>query len=344
MLTHGELEQIEPAREFARPTLRVRIKVRYFPSQEMPLSFMGKLRFAKNQYIGTVAVGVYGGSNVNVSVHEILVRKSNETARDSETRVEFLFPLQESEIELIQRRRETNPQDDIRLSLEVQAQSLELKFDGTAVDYVKRNIPGMGKEEELVTAHDFARPGNFDAVFLTRSGQTGMQFMTFQLSDISLDIPSSRWVRDYAPAFGIGETLVIEVPHQGLVQNLDGELGQRVQKAITGLQKMKEDIRSGEWTQCAEDARPVFELLNKPELVKPLLVTAGLPEDKEAALLNGIYNLLQYAHGFHHSVGHDGSTILPAVNANSEDAYLAYSVASALLNAIARKGARKLAE
>ncbi len=116
-----------------------------------------------------------------------------------------------------------------------------------------------------------------------------------------------------------------------------GDLPERVREASAALEKMRVDVQKGEWTQCAEDARPVIELLNKPELIRPLLETNGVQAPTADALLDGLHRVLDYSHAFHHRIDKDQKTVVPAVNAEPEDAYLAFATAAALLNLIGKK-------
>lgn len=153
-------------------------------------------------------------------------------------------------------------------------------------------------------------------------------------------IRSSDWVADFAPVFGLGKSLVIEVPEIE-PPIADGDLGRRLKEASEALPKMKTDIMKGEWTTCAEDARPIIELLNKKDLILNLLTSDGLPRDAAESLVNGVSGIFDYASKFHHRVERDGFTVTPPVKAEKEDAYLAYMNAVTLVNLVSEKARKK---
>jgi hypothetical protein len=333
----GEVKQFGPVAESIEPTLWVQVEVRYNAPAEMPVSFDARLRLGGKKNVGGTAQGVFGGSNIALSSISTLVPGAPSAARDRSLRVEFRFPLSQREIDAIQQVRERDPHADIQLTLTIQAQTLELQIRAFPVDFLEQRSTTVGQTHQVIAYHRPQDSGNSGDVLLARGDEMLIRLMTHALVDIGFVIPSSHWVRDYAPAFGVGQFMVVDIPVIDSSAVADGELATRVNAAIQALKRMQEDIRKGEWTQCAEDSRPVLELLNRPALLRPLLKTAGLPEANETALLEGLKQVYTYSHAFHHRVEDGGKVTEAAVNADPEDAYLAFTTTAALLNLVARK-------
>lgn len=203
------------------------------------------------------------------------------------------------------------------------------------VESVSREV-----RKQLIALHpdQTTPPGD---ILIARQEEMPVKLVTHALSEIGVNIPSSHWVRDYAPTFGIGKFLTVNIPQPEQLAIADGELSKRVNGAVDALKRMELDIQKGEYTQCAEDSRPLLELLNNPDLIRPLLKTSGLPDANAESLLSGLGQVYAYANAFHHRTERDGKVVSGAVNASSEDAYLAFATAAALLNLVQRKLSRK---
>ncbi len=333
----GEVKQFKPETDSIEPTLWVQVEIKYNEPAEMPVSFSARLRLSGTKYIGGTAHGTFGGSNVPIS--GALVRIPGEPGGNAERKLwaEFRFPLSRREIDAVQQIRERDPHADIPLNLAIQALTFEVKMRPLPIDYLEQRSTPPNPPHQLVEFHRPQTQGAPGEVLLARGDETPLKLVTHSLGEIGFAIPSSHWVRTYAPQFGVGQFMVVDIPviDQALVT--DGELATRVNAAIGALKHMEEDIRKGEWTQCAEDSRTVLELLNRPALLRPLLKTTGLPEANENALLDGLRQVYSYSHAFHHRVEDNGKVIESAVNADPEDAYLAFATTAALLNLVARK-------
>jgi hypothetical protein len=330
---------VSPATDSFEPGIVARVELTHNGAYGMPVSFTARLRLGQEKFVGGVVSGAFGGSNIPISTKLILVPGEGSTNREQKLWVEFTFRLTSREVWEMQNLRDKNPHADIPVTLKIQAQTLESQFRAFPIDYYKWKSNPNITPSNLLAHHEPGAQGGYGDVLIARGDESALRLMTHALPDVGISVPSSHWIRDYAPAFGLGKFVVVAIPEIERVPADGTELAKRLGGAMDALQKMQQDILKGEWTQCAEDARPALELLNKPELVRPLLKTAGLPASNEQALLDGIHQFYTYAHAFHHRT-QGGKVTEETVNADPEDAYLALATTAGLLNLVARKFSR----
>jgi hypothetical protein len=340
----GSVDRTTADRDSIEPTLRIFTVVRYDHLSELPISFSARLKLQGGRFIGGASVGTFSGSNIRVSVLWMPNPGTPPPHGDGEMRVEFSFRLTPLEVSAIHLQRGADAHADIQLTLSIQAQAVELKLRPFTIEFVE-GVPRSGgaPRPNLIALHPPTAPGNPGDVLVAKGDDVPFRLMTHALGDLGVMIPSSHWVRDYAPAFGVGRFMTVDIPEPETAPSGAGELATRVNQAVDALRRMQEDVRKSEWTQCAEDARPVLELLNRQELLRPLLRTAGVPEANETALLEGLRQVFTYTHAFHHRVQDGGRVTESAVNAEPEDALLAFGVTAALLNLVAKKLSRTTA-
>jgi hypothetical protein len=337
-MVYGTLQSVEPAKDSIDPALHLVVRVRYRPVDEPLLSFTGRLKLEGKQFLGGVEPGYFSGGSYPFSSYALLPQGTPPALPEYDTTVEFLFRLSRREVDAIHRVRDIDAQADIHLALAVQAQTFSFGLRAFPIEFLESNTQ-QGKKSILAFHPDrTSLPGD---ILIARHDESPVRLMTSPLPDITVSIPSSHWVRDFAPVFGVGRFLTVNIPKPEQLATADGDLAKRVNEAVSALHQMELDIQKGEWTQCAEDSRPLLELLNRAELIRPLLVTAGLPEANAESLLTGLQQVYQYAHAFHHRTERDGKVVEGGVNANPEDAYLAFATAAGLLNLIGRKISRK---
>jgi hypothetical protein len=327
-------QSISPAPNCAEPTLSFQVRFSYRPEQEMFIGASARVRLANGLYLGGTAIGTSEGSNINAAIFAAIPRGSP-PPRVFDAYLRFSFQLSPREVGLMHSSRTGNPPSDIQLLLEVQFQSAEL---GVSVLWASAQATNLGRGALPVLTVSESGPTTSGGYFLlTRSDDTLIAVKTHNLA-LSFTIHSSTWVRDYPGPFALGKFLVVELPGVEPPGSMGaGELNLRVSEAAAALRRMEQDIQNNQWTQCSQDARPVLELINRKDLIRPLLATSGLANDKVEALLTGLENIFTYTHAFHHRVDRAGVQVEPAVNAEQEDAYLAFAVAGALLNLVARK-------
>lgn len=268
--------------------------------------------------------------------------------------ITFNLRLTQAALDHIEKIRQANRRRDVVLKFDFTTLLIQPKYRITPVGAFKLD---QIHQSQVLGQYDPAHPDRSILIYelpeLTIARSSTMNFIspflpTGQLGQVSWivqrgiegTIPSSEWTSDYAPAFGLGNFLVVEMPE--IQPTLaDGDLAKRLSEAAAALPKMRKDILEGEWTNCAEHSRPVVELLNQRDLMRKLLTDTGLSDDTANALIYGLSGVFDYASKFHHRVDRDGK-VAPAQKADKEDAYLAYFNAVTLVNLVAEKHRRLL--
>ncbi len=173
------------------------------------------------------------------------------------------------------------------------------------------------------------------------SGDNGPVFLSvddYQF-ETAKTIRASDWIQDFAPQFGLGRFVVVELPTP--TASADGsEFAEALSEAAKKLQEMEKEIDEGEWSEAIAKSRRVAELLRRDEIIKRILGNYGNNEDAAKSLLAAVQNLFDYGSKFIHAVHRDKTTILADANAEKEDAYLVYSLLANLVNMLARKAAK----
>jgi hypothetical protein len=305
--------KVAPALDTANPTLRFAVTFEFQFRYLVPIRIYGQVRTLTGRILGDLRLLA---SPENAWRDGILPRSNQNEPQQKRTAV-LDCALTPAAIAAILKERETHPTKDIVLNLQMVLVSLQPNF----------RLSAGGSP-----------PGPADVVFGQQTTWgPGLGEVHGEAFNCSMTIYSSQWSSEYAPAFGVGRFLMLEIPEIPLEGAVAGALADRVRAASVALGKMRIDIEKGEWTQCAEDARPVVELLNNRELLRPLFETNGVQPATAEALLSGLQGVLDYAHAFHHRLDKPREKVVPAVNAEPEDAYLAFATAAALLNLVARK-------
>ena len=71
--------------------------------------------------------------------------------------------------------------------------------------------------------------------------------------DIQHRIPSADWVHDYAPKFGLGKWMVVELPQPDTI----GTPARRARGAVPkAAGKARDRLHQGEWENVCEELRP----------------------------------------------------------------------------------------
>lgn len=327
-----------PVRETVEATLRFQLKL----NSSEPGELAG-LRLSLYAADG-VRLGEEADGHWNMNPAQFAIGMSDQPFHGKEYWMTVDIRLSERELEHLERCREKNAKRDVALTLEPRTTRLVPSHSAHPTDVLDATTLGIntrGKVVSVLAAHR-KDDQNLSAMILAGPDQNGALFWVH--SEVSPKythtIASSDWIAEFAPVFGRGKFLVLEVPEPAVVGETTGDLAKRVNEAASALEKMKVDIQKGEWTQCAEDARPVVELLNRPELIRPLLETNGIQPATAEKLIQGLDGVLKYTHAFHHRAERGGEKVVPAVHAEAEDAYLAFATAGALLNLVARKLAK----
>ena len=263
-------------------------------------------------------------------------------------RILLLATLSREALEYIEDIRGKHPKRDVELELILYFDVLSSK--SLLAHFYARSPKEYGLEaknqEALITfkySPDFKSAQN-NLWALSGDGRPVFLSMMRFVESKKWRIASSDWAQEYSPKLGIGKFMIVEIL-QPIPVTVKEKLAKRVNEANKALRNMEEKLREGEWTEVAEKARPVMELLREEALVKKLLIDAKFPEEATNALLNGIKGFFDFSSKFLHKLTRPKGRqkkrkLLPEVKAEKEDAYFIYMLSAGLINLIGRKIAK----
>lgn len=186
---------------------------------------------------------------------------------------------------------------------------------------------------------------NFD-----RDGHQQLFSYKIMESKIQHVIKASDWVNDYQVPLGIGKFLIVEVPQPELtdIMNVtmtsdENNFKARLDSSYKTLQDMESKLREGEWANVVSELRGM-ELLKKDIkgfIQNMISQSTAMDINKVVQLTTAIDNIVNYASELHHKIGSSGQ-VKEVYTGGKEDAYMAYMLATALTNLLARKFSRSL--
>ena len=331
-------ESLLPHKQSVLPTIifRIRENLNY---DTIVLSITGLAYSEDDKIIGTLLMMPKSGRNV------IRVRRlyGQEDRRSFSEEYDMMLALDRQVLDHIEEVRLRNRKRDV-----------VLKFD-FFLTWFKHNmlIGAFGTTQAGSTATHVLevmnhRPGgtmtNTDAIIATNE-QELMDFSVGKHDNVQYTISASDWINDYQEAFGIGKFMIIESPKisSEIVtgSNLSDDEKQfqdRLVRAYQLLPAIELSLRKGDWDVVVMDCRSVLELFEKDvtQFIKKLVAgTTGITEDKAGDLTQSIDKLYAYTSDLHHPV--DGGKVKDAYTGGREDAYLAYSLVTSVVNLLGMK-------
>ena len=345
-----EVKEPKPLENFIEPAIQFPLILSY-NNLEIPIALSGLLIAEDGRILATLP-DTYKRGTANTEIGRIGAEgtiKDQDIRKENKQDMSLLATLSDKALDYIDSLRDKNTKGDVNLKLFLRVRILKsntiiaplhVRTPAEVGPPLRERLEAWGREA-LVTygyKRDYApEVGNLWAI----SGSNEPVFLT--IADWEQEIPvtiyASNWIHDFAPQLGLGRFVLAELPILPPIL-IKGKYSKRVDKAFEALQKMEKEIRKGEWTEAIEKSRPVAELLREEDLVKSLLTKHGYHEDAANSLITTIKSLFEYGSKFLHKVAKDGTTIPPEIKAEKEDAYLTYTVSTALVNLLTQK-ARK---
>lgn len=307
--------RVIPAPDSADPTLRFTHTIRYQNRYQVPIRVTGQLRTAKGRILGDL-VEVAAPEN---TLRQGIMPRSSQNEPLQERPVILDCRLSQKALEAIVEERDQNPKRDILLTLHMSVLMLAPSF----------HVVG-GVQVDPRQPHDLI------AADQTMWGP-GLGEIRSEIQTTNVTIYASQWSSEFAPTFGIGRYLVVELPE--VVSGPKGEtsLQKRVVAASEAIDQMRSDIANGHWSECIEHSRAVLELLRTPDDLKPTLLEDGLSDEAANDMLLSMKGSFDFASKFLKKTAKGSARLNPDLVAKKEDAYFVYSNALALVNLVSRK-------
>lgn len=308
--------RVTPASDTADPTLRFDTFIQYQYRYQVPLGLVGQVRTQLGKVVGDLVPLAHPDNAVDVGI----LPRSNQNEPMQERKFVLDCRLSPLGMAALLEARESDPKKDIRLVLMLRATFLLPAFR------MANQLQGTPVEGVVLGEPTKWGPG---------LGQIQSTVMTQNVV-----IYSSQWVSDFAPVFGVGRFMVVEVPVVERAQLPPSAFGKSLLEAQVAVGKMAADLEAGHWTECVEHSRTVAELLRDEVKVTGILEQDGLSREASEALVSTIRGQFTFASKFLHRRERGGAGPNPPLVAKKEDAFFVYNASVQLVNLLSRKAAR----
>jgi len=212
-----------PGSNYVNPTIILGIQIIYDLGKEAITGVDGWLKTEEDVHISPLIEVL----NADRREEKISARGTyqDRNNQQNQTYYELTAQLNEKTLEYIEKERTKNAKKDIKLKIELNVSSItnnariapifKLKSSDFGLPYEK--IPDSSGREVDFTIMASAFDNQYNSGFKDGwiiSGDNGAEYLTvgnYKLKD-HFTIPSSDWINDYAPRFGLGNFSIIEIP------------------------------------------------------------------------------------------------------------------------------------
>ena len=346
-MASGPGVEIRPLPESVDPTLLVTLTIEFQYGYQVPLRVEGAL-YSEDKKLLCELVMLPDSSNAGRDA--ILPRPES---NQPQQRRAFLFAarLSDRAIETVLRCRDSNKKKDIILRVSSLLTYFRPTFSVShlntlRVDSAKwGNVMGVRKPGWTDPRFVYWEPTERNAegtdvnLVTLESTTSGVGFGEFarEVQNFSVTIPSSDWVQDFLPVFGLGRFLTLDLP----IPEPASELDEKLERAVQALSKMDFDIQKGEWADCVEDSRPVWDLLKTENPPVESLITQSFPGEAGTDLLAAVRKLFTFVSTFVKPLDRDKTRLNPVTIPQKEEAYFVYSTSVTVVNLVAQKLRKK---
>jgi len=345
-----EVSEAKPLENSVEPGIRFLLRLTY-NRLEAPLRITGLLAAEDNKILAFLSETGKAGTTFQ-DIGEIGAEgthQDKDLRKEDAHNVSLIAVLSSRAIDHIETVRDKNVKGDVILKLSTKVRILKSqavippihRIDPSATSPpLRERLEELGRHALLTYKPErdyYPKEGNLWVI--SGSGRPTFLSITDMEQELVTTIYASNWIHDFAPHLGLGRFVLAELPVPDVL-TLKGTHARRLSKAFEALEQMEEKIKEGEWSEVIEKSRPVAELLRDDTTVKSILLKHGYHEDAANSLLTTIRGLFDYGSKFIHKVAKDGTTIPPELKAEKEDAYLTYSVSTALVNLLTRKAGK----
>ena len=315
---------VRPAPDVVDPALDVDVKIEFEYQREAPLLIQGTLLLNK------LGIG-YAHERPARSEYRLSGRGRNGFDQDARM-LTLRVPLSARAIDRIGDAREAREDGDVVLTLALGARVLKVSTHtpdrvGVALD---------GGQGERFLGRLVRQDGSADLAMLAVANGAYLAEIEWAEQPVPITVPASRWAQVFAPAFGLGRSLLFEYP----VPAPEAEEGspEWMGRAVEDLRAMEALMDAGDWAGVVRTSREVAEVLrgNRGAEVAKVLETDGVAEDAATEVISAMNGLFQYASKFAHALDKKQG-LRSRMNVSKEDAQLAFAAASATVNLVAAK-------
>lgn len=321
------IQEVEPDYDSVNPAILFHCTIELQRNREILLACEGSL-WCDEKRIGTASVEY---ETLGSRSHTRILRPTLTSTDNDTVRAVFHVPLTRHALAFLEEYRDAQPNGDVELALQCSTRSLELNIAAhreLIFDLKEQSLKGKFQVSETKFGHD-------RLLFSSGSHELG-SIKTWTRSS-GCKIPSSDWAQKFAPVLGLGNFLLFEYRVPEEVNAQESSFQEKLQRASASLNEMQKYIQRGEWNQAAQEIRRVTELVRKEEeAIAKLLETDDIESKAANHITKGMHEMFDYASKFMHAKDQSGN-LMPRHKASKEDAYLAYTMGTAVVNLLTAK-------
>ncbi|WP_263789500.1 DUF4363 family protein [Salinibacter sp.] len=323
-----QLRDLKPNKDSIDPELTVDVHLEFKRQRQFLISGFGELLCADKKISTMVGRTEYEDFSV----------KSEPSSREYSDglTLSFCAPLSQRALDHIEESRNNHEREDVDLEIEMYIRVAELSLSG------EKDILLQTGEDQVIPGAiiDQSSHRNQKVDVLTSNGG---EVLTVENKENTLrhTISSSDWTQEFCPALGVGHFLTFDyrVPENvNSSGNGEDEFEKQLADAIESLEEMQNYIQAGEWNQASQHIRKVAELIRDwEEEIAMLLKHDEIEEEAVDEITDGMHKLFSYASKFAHRKDKSREELIKRSKASKEDAYLAYTIGTAVVNLISAK-------
>ncbi len=330
------IHSIKAYEKSVNPSLQISLIINYNETK-IPLSLEGELLSLDNKLLSnfyTTASMPAQTQDINLSANN--VQQNNNQSYNSDV----IVHLSRESLDYIEKMREQNANKDVKLRINFKIKYL---ISNVLISHLNLIIDKPQKEsggiKQYLVVYDYGGNSPFylnvgDMNIL--SGDSGKSFLKLKTDNFyeGCTITASDWINNYAPKLGLGRYIILEIPEPNIIEE------EKFKELLDIKDKVKSHLDQGNWNDTISNSRRIFELLGKEEGLKKILgdsfVNQCFSDEAIDDFFRGINGLFNFASKFDHSTDRRGNFQKCPI-ANKEDAYMAYSIISNLLNVVSKK-------
>jgi hypothetical protein len=330
------INSIKACEKSVNPSIQISLTINYNESK-IPLSLEGGILSSDNMLLAnfcSTSSMPQQTQDINLFANNSYQERYNQSYNS-----DVIMNLTKEALDYIEKIREKNTNKDVILRINFKIKYL---ISNVLVSHLflssDKQYQGLAAIKQCPVVYDnggntsYANVGDMNIL----SGNNGKSFLKLKTDNFNEDfkISASDWINNYTPKLGLGKYIILEIPEPDIWEE------EKFKELISIKNKVKSHLDQGNWNDAISNSRMIFELLGKEEGLKEFLKNSFtdqcFPDEAINDFFAGISGLFDFTSKFAH-VTDRSKSFQPCPIAYKEDAYIAYSIISNLLNMISKK-------
>ncbi len=328
------INSIKAYEKSVNPSIQISLTI-YYSESKIPLSLEGEILSSDN----TLLANFCSTSSMPQQTQDInlFANNSHQERYNQSYNSDVIVNLTKEALDYIEKIREKNPNKDVILRINFKIKYL---ISNVLVShlFLSSDKQGSAAIKQCPVVYDnagnttYANVGDMN-ILSGNNGESFLKLKTDPLNDV-FTISASDWINNYAPKLGLGKYIILEIPEPDIWEE------EKFKELISIKNKVKSHLDQGNWNDAISNSRMIFELLGKEEGLKEFLKNSFadqcFPDEAINDFFAGISGLFDFTSKFVRVTDRSRSFQQCPI-AYKEDAYMAYSITSNLLNMISKK-------